>query len=494
MSGVALFEDILGASEAGLAAPHWIQSSRILVADNVGAAAEENKEQWPPITEAAVRAAEHPDFGARRRVYALAVSAPLDHPPRGTTWSHSIDQLAFQDGGRVFCVAIGDATIDRSLVEGYPLMNLQQLIDDPAQASNALTIGAYTEKATLPPDDDLKNYAPVSPPGGISPHTRAGVMGAAIKPDVVFEGGNVGDDGALANSTLWTMVQPTTYFDFVKRPVDWIAMTSGACANAARFTAELWAEDLRLRPETVRGLVVHSASWTNRMEAQFAQIDERLQVCGYGVPDSLLAKGCAAERATVIIEGSMPNGLFEDVPKAKKPKKSTTKTTEPRIRRRIQFFNLPVPEDLLLQSPELEVELRVTLSYFAEPHTTGRRVERGLDLRWNMQGPTETADKFRRRMNKLDRAGKEDFDQSFAWDIGINRRSRGTVQSDRWRGPASMLAGNKLIAVYPVLGWWERRDALRTEEMNFSLIVTVMAGGLDIYTPIKQAVEVTVST
>jgi hypothetical protein len=66
------------------------------------------------------------------------------------------------------------------------------------------------------------------------------------------------------------------------------------------------------------------------------------------------------------------------------------------------------------------------------------------------------------------------------------------VQSDRWSGPASYLAGEKLLAVYPVLGWWERRAELRTASMRFALIVSVVVPGLEIYAPIRAAVEVSV--
>ena len=161
-----------------------------------------------------------------------------------------------------------------------------------------------------------------------------------------------------------------------------------------------------------------------------------------------------------------------------------------------KFFRLPVPEELLLQDPGQQVELRVTLSYFAEPNTFRRQVYRGLDLKWDMQGPQETEEQFQRRINALLRKGvKKDWDESFPWDVKINRRSRGTVQSDRWRGAASFLAGSKLIAVYPVLGWWDQREALQNASMPFSLIVTVQATGLDIYTPIaaelKAIVEIT---
>jgi hypothetical protein len=143
------------------------------------------------------------------------------------------------------------------------------------------------------------------------------------------------------------------------------------------------------------------------------------------------------------------------------------------------------------QRVDQEVELRVTLSYFPEPNTFRRRVSHGLDLKWDMQGPTETWSKFRERVNKLARGDvkKKTTSKSFDWELGITRRTRGTLQSDRWSGPASYLAGEKHIAVVPVLGWWERRPALRELAMPFSLIVTVRAAGIDIYQPIRAAVE-----
>jgi len=64
------------------------------------------------------------------------------------------------------------------------------------------------------------------------------------------------------------------------------------------------------------------------------------------------------------------------------------------------------------------------------------------------------------------------------------------VQSDRWRGKMSALAGDKLITVIPVLGWWERRPALRTHEMRFSLMISIFGRG--IYAAIKPKVEVPV--
>jgi hypothetical protein len=77
--------------------------------------------------------------------------------------------------------------------------------------------------------------------------------------------------------------------------------------------------------------------------------------------------------------------------------------------------------------------------------------------------------------------------KSFKWEVGIQQRSRGTVQSDRWRGKMSALVGDKLIAILPVLGWWDQRRDLKTQELRFSLAVSVFGPG--VYAAIKTRVE-----
>jgi hypothetical protein len=227
------------------------------------------------------------------------------------------------------------------------------------------------------------------------------------------------------------------------------------------------------------------------MREQFPNVDERLAIGGLGVPDPDFASACARDRATVVFEDAMPNAVPVELPKRKLPKTGMGRATEKRWKREIRFYRFPVPDELLLGHSDKTVELRVTLSYLPEPNMFRRRASHGLDLKWYMQGPGETDRAFLRRVNKLARGqdAEEPKGRPFNWDLKISRRSRGTVQSDRWSGPASYLAGSKLIAVVPVLGWWERRPALRELTMPFALIVTVCATGLDVYNPIRSVVE-----
>jgi hypothetical protein len=481
MAGVALYGGDLGDAldAGGFDATCWIESARILHRPHSGTGSEENREFWPGITRDAVLGLEREEETDRPRAFALAVSAELGDRPFSTSWSHSVDQLAHNDGkGRLICVAAGNANAsDPELIRGYPSLNLAAHLHDPAQAMNAITVGAFTEKQELPKETIYLACAPVAPRGGISPYTRAGaVRGALNKPDIVMEGGNVAFDGSLPSAFVETLSTLTTHRDFLKKPLGLICMTSEAVARAARLAAEIWSVEPGLRPETIRGLIVHSATWTAEMEHQFPNIDERIAICGLGVPDREFALGCARDRATVLIEDLLANVAVN---------------TDGSSARVVKFFALPTPDTLADLDPGVEVELRVTLSYLAEPLTFRQRTSPGLDLRWEMQGSAESPTQFFKRINMNARSPKETIDsRGFPWSIGPRRRSKGTVQSDRYRGSPSLFAGQKYIAVLPVLGWWDRRPEYRLKEQRFSLIVTLQAEGSEIYSAIAMGIEV----
>jgi hypothetical protein len=503
MAGLALHRDIGAAIEHGVAqAPHWLQSVRLLVSPSTGTASDENDENWPTLTQDAIRSAENSDVSSRNRVFSLAVTRTMQDPPFDgpipTLWGHAIDQLAFEGNGRLIVVSAGNARESQwlTLAGEYPQLQLSEKIHEPAQASNVLTVGAYTKRSELPRDSCYAEYRAVAESGGISPFTSVGPAGKEwpIKPDVVMEGGNLAISGKLYDSGVETLSALTTQkTQIAGRPLALINMTSEAAARASHLAAHIWSLEPNLRPETVRGLIVHSSSWTPTMQEQFSNLNDRLLACGYGVPNERIASECARNLATIVVEDVMPNAVMEEEPKKNVPKRSATKRTEQKARRKVKYYRVPIPESLLSDA-DPEVELRVTLSYFVEPNSFGRQVFHGLDLKWDMQGPQESEDEFFQRINKLKRPvdlngkrAKGSDKESFDWEIGIRQRSRSTVQSDRWCGKMSALVGNKIIAVVPVLGWWDKRPNLKTQEMRFSLIVSIFGPG--VYAVIKQRVE-----
>ncbi|MCA3013830.1 MAG: S8 family peptidase [Myxococcaceae bacterium] len=504
MAGIALYPDLGASLERGSAtASHWVQSSRILVRPLVGTATKANDEKWPVLTLGAVRAAELADPSPRNRVFALAVTRSMQEAPFTepvpTLWGHAVDQVAYADGsGRLMMVSAGNARETQYLVlaDQHPQLQLSEKIHEPAQATNAVTVGAYTERIALPHGANYAEYGVVAQKrGGISPFTSVGPGGDwAIKPDVVMEGGNLAVAGALYDSAVDTLSALTTQRTLIAgRALTTLNMTSEATARASHLAARIWASEPKLKPESVRALIVHSASWTPTMKEQFEGINDRLQACGYGVPDERIASECAHGVATVVVEDVMPNAVIEEEPKKEAPKRPTSKATESKTRRKAKIYRVPIPSTLIsLEDPN--VDLRVTLSYFAEPNKFGRSVFHGLDLKWDMQGPQESEQQFLERVNPLKRLVDENGKRlprpktnSFKWEIGPQRRGRGTVQSDRWSGKMSALAGDKLIAVVPVLGWWEQRRALKLWELNFSLVVSIFGPG--VYAAIKPLVE-----
>lgn len=402
MAGLALYGDLGGAIERGShAATHWIQNSRVMVRPGAGTAAPENHEMWPALTRNAVEGAERADPQRRNRLFTMAVTRSMQEGPIGeptpTLWSHAIDVLAFNKGaGRLFVVSAGNSRDAQwmALAEQYPELQLSEKIHDPAQADNALTAGALTDRVLLPPGPTYAEYRVVAgKPGGLSPFTSAGMPGNewAIKPDLVMEGGNLAVSATLLDAGVDTLSSLTTQrTQIAGAPLTMLNMTSEATARTARMQASIWALEPDLRAESVRALAVHSADWTDALVEQFDGTADRVIACGYGRPDERLAAACAQGLATIVVEDRTGNGVLEEEPKKVPPKRPETKTTESKLRRRVKFFRVPIPEALMTDD-DPDVELRVTLSYLAEPNKFGRRVYRRLDLKWDMQGPPDPA-------------------------------------------------------------------------------------------------------
>ena len=98
-------------------------------------------------------------------------------------------------------------------------------------------------------------------------------------------------------------------------------------------------------PETVRGLMVHSAEWTDVMKSQFLEDESKktsyaqlLRTCGYGVPNLGKALYSAANSLTLIAQAELQ-------PFDRKSDGSGYKTNE------MHLHELPWPKDVLLGLP-----------------------------------------------------------------------------------------------------------------------------------------------
>jgi len=456
-------------------------------------------ELWGDITSQAVSIAEinSPD---KKRIICSAVTAS-DTRDRGrpTSWSGAIDNIssgAFDNNKRLIILAAGNIT-DFNQITNYPTNQITDSIHDPAQSWNTLTVGAYTELTTLT-DPDLEGYSHLAGENQLSPFSTSSRLWEnkwPIKPDVVFEGGNV----AVDHSGMWTVCDDlsliSTHYKPLQRLFEPFNMTSAATAQAAHFAAQIQAEYPDYWPETIRGLIVHSANWPEALFSQFVQnsnvkreIGNLLRIVGYGVPNIEKALYCARNNLTLIAEAEIQPFIKE---RGKSPKSNE-----------MHLYRLPWPSEVLQELGGTEVKMRITLSYFIEPGPgeigwKDRYRYPSHGFRFAINSPTESEYEFIRRINTAVRDeehGKPDTESpSDHWLIGSKNRNKGSIHSDIWEGTAVQLASSNLIAVFPSIGWWKERSHLGkvNNRTRYSLIVSIetQKQDIDIYTPVAIQVE-----
>ena len=166
------------------------------------------------------------------------------------------------------------------------------------------------------------NMVTLAKKGGLSPYSRTSCTWCnstcPIKPDVLFEGGNKIVD-VLYNFTSPEHSILTTDKQFIDNYFSLSVGTSPATAQAANFAAQLQVKYPQLWVETIRGLIVHSAEWTDEMVRQFlpSRIGKKsyeniLRACGYGVPNLQRALHSAKNSLVLIAQNEIQPYIFDD--------------------------------------------------------------------------------------------------------------------------------------------------------------------------------------
>lgn len=457
-------------------------------------------ELWGDITEQAVSRAElqSPECNM---LFCMAVTATDDvYRGRPSSWSGAIDKIAFGEEDLKRLIIISGGNISEEIYwTSYPGSNLLQSIHNPAQSWNALTVGAYTEKVIIQEPQYLE-HKPLAPSGCLSPFSTTSSTWERTKwpnkPDVVFEGGNVllSNNGEyIHNYEDYGLL--TVSKDFLTRShFDTINATSAATAQASWMAAKLMYRYPNSWPETIRGLIVHSATWSEQMIDQFGvditrknKVKDLLRIFGYGAPDLEKALYTTNSSLTYISEQAIQPFIKDG---------SKYSTNE------MHFYEIPWPKDELLAMENEPVELQITLSYFIEPGPgqigwKDKYRYQSFALRFDLNAPLESENDFKRRINSEAR----DEDEIVAvdgganrWLIGKNARSLGSIHSDRWNGPASEIASCNLLAVFPVIGWWRERHNLKKVDFTtrYSLLISLRtpAKNIDLYTPVMNKIDV----
>lgn len=498
LAGLAIagdLSDILD-DNADIEVEHRLESVKLLRDD--GANGTDSRHHGYLTAEAVSRPEiDHPD---RPRVFGMAVTA-RDNRDRGrpTGWSSTLDALAADsdnqgDTPRLFVVSAGNVK-DIADWERYPDSNDSDGIHDPAQAWNALTVGAFTNLTRIT-ESDTDDYEPIADEGGLSPFSTTALGWQRqwpLKPDIVLEGGNAAADswGAVTMPSLSLL---TTHHEPTNRLFTTTNATSAATALGARMAAQVMITYPELWPETVRALIVHSAEWTPAMlrahlpathtKRHYLQLVQRY---GFGVPELERALWTVANSLTLVVQGRLQP--FQK----QRGERPTTQD--------MHLHRLPWPHDALEALGDTDVEMRVTLSYFVEPNPSQRGNSRyryqSHGLRFDVKRPTETPNAFRARINAaVERADANTGTSDTHWTLGANNRHRGSLHSDTWRGTAAELASRAQVAVFPTIGWWRTRDRLGCVDRSarYALAVSIRAPDtdVDLYTEVANQVAISI--
>ncbi|WP_133468059.1 S8 family peptidase [Paraglaciecola marina] len=501
MAGLAMWGDLTDIfdSKDVVYVNHKLESVKVL-----GHSGGNKDKPLGKVTSDAVAIAENANPN-RIRTFSMSLSAKTGTDRgRSSSWSSTLDSLAADylgegEAPRLFTICAGNIADSLTELMNYPDYNQLQDIHDPAQAWNVITVGAYTNKDTISESTDCQ---PLAKAGGLSPYSTTSLVwdskNAPIKPEVVFEGGNVGIDqyGCAGMHDLDLL---TTHHDFSTRHFQAINATSAATALAAKFTAQVNVAYPNLWPETIRGLTIHSADWTDEMYKLVAvkRTDQNIKksdmssltrMVGFGVPNLEKAIKSANNSLSLVIQDELQP--FH--------KEGSVKTKD------MHLHDLPWPKDALQAIGEASVEMTVTLSYFIEPNPSSRNILNKYSyashqLRFDVKRPEESDIEFQRRINAATEGGRPDDSPSDSnWTLGAGIRHRGSVHKDIWRGSAAELAARGQIAIYPASGWWKTRTSHERwdSKARYSLIISLSVPevDVDIYTEVETKIAAMVAT
>ena len=247
-----------------------------------------------------------------------------------------------------------------------------------------------------------------------------------LKPDIVMEGGNMAMNPIGTADYVDSLAMLTTNWQHtISRPFVSTGDTSAATALASRFAASLQAEYPDYWPETIRGLIIHSAEWTQAMKDRFAPLrtkseyERLLRYCGYGVPNIKRALWSAKNSLTLIAQDTLQPFDKED-----------GRT----ITRDLNLHAIPWPVDILENLGNTQVTMKATLSYFIEPNPARRGWGKKYSyashgLRFQVKRQLESYENFRQRINKSARdedvgahSGTSPEDQNWMLGLGANRK------------------------------------------------------------------------
>lgn len=405
--------------------------------------------------------------------------------------SAAIDLALYNDGACDSMMFISAGNIEDTGGVNYPDYMQINPIEDPAQTWNAITVGAYTKKGAIA-DPAYRNAQIIAPFEGVSPYSRTSSQWgkSIIKPEILMEGGNGILNGSIIDavddlSLVCADAQP------LLRKFTTTNATSAATAMAARLAGKIKNANPNLSPLSVRALMIHSAEWTDKMKDLFTENGSLnklalLHTCGYGVPVEKKALASSDNYVTFIAEDTIEPYI--------KGASNNLKFGH------MNLYELPWPKETLLQMGEVNVRLKITLSYYICPSPGARGMLKkytyqSLRLNFDVNGPTENLHAFENRIKHIRENEEEhvaDPELNSRWTIGKQLRNQGSIISDSIEMTGAQLASSNKIAIYPSSGWFRNYLEYEHAQIKYSLVVSLETPEQEIFSEIANKIGIVI--
>ena len=405
LAGLVLYDDIMKLvnNSNKFSITHGIESVKLLPPPGFKKTEPKN---YGLITKNAVHIAEVSSTDELRS-FCIACSAIDYHSTEPSTWSGAIDQLAsdsVNNQTQAIAEIIGQS---RRLVliatgNNQNMNKLKlQLLEDPAQSWNAITVGGYTSKNQI----NDPNYQPAVEPYERSPYS----LGSQslnndllpIKPEVTFEAGNLAVDGNGNYISHDSLNLLSTGKDIINDPFVSMWGTSAAVGVAGNFIGKLQSNLPELWPETHRALLVDSARWTEPVKKKLYAKDAKgkniskslrediIREHGFGIPNFDRAIRSVNNDTTLISQAEIQPFCI---------KNRDCQYNE------FHVYDLPLPKSLFELNSDLPITMKVTLSYFIEPNLTGNSMTRpdsyrSYGLKFILKNKLESRNQFLQRIS-----------------------------------------------------------------------------------------------
>lgn len=406
-----------------------------------------------------------------------------DHVSDGkaTSWSAAIDEILYNNDNADNLLILAAGNVKETLGLPYPDFNLSIPPKDPNQSWNAISVGAITRKCAIV-DEDYKDQKPIAQQGHLSPYSPCSIDWPLVKPDIVMEGGNAINREGYITSVPDELNMVSTTVKSTGEKFDAMNATSGASALVAQLAAKIQYEHPQISPLTIRGLIIHSAEWSDEIKNQFT-FDGRLNkelllhTVGYGEPNQNKAISSFDNSATYIIEREFEPYDLDQTQNIKS--------------RAMDIIELPWPKELLIEMENIPVRLKVTLSYYIQPSPGSNQYKyESHALRFDVINKTETLTQFQQRVSHISQGTDKSKNDSSRWFIGIQNRDRGSIISDYIETTAIDLADCRYISVSTRYGWWHKRKWHGNKpKIKYTLIVSIETPEQDIYTEIVNKIN-----